>query len=225
MLDHSPTMNYEVIDILFRSRKTLLDHLETQGYVTEPFRKIAHTELDQMVRAGPIAGAPPALQMELERKEDSTETIRKCIVVTTLGKIKQKLKAFTDKLVEPEESGFDATTTEMIVLTFEPIAANFHAMAFECYVKYGARIRYFQCEAIINNPLKHVLVPLHEKIPKDDEAALLQSLYAKKNQFPLIRFHEDPIARMLGILPGEIVKITRPSPTAGKYVTYRVCVP
>ena len=63
-------MNYEVIDILFRSRATLLDHLETQGYNSEPYRKIAHAELDQMVRAGPVAGAPPALQMELERKEE-----------------------------------------------------------------------------------------------------------------------------------------------------------
>jgi DNA-directed RNA polymerase subunit H (RpoH/RPB5) len=211
-------MNYEVIDILFRSRKTLLDHLETQGYVTEPYRKIAHTELDQMVRAGPIAGAPPALQMDL-KKDDQT-----CRVITTLGKIKQKLKAFTEKLIDPEE-GFDAATTELIILTFEPIAANFHSMAFECYVKHNVRIRYFHCEAIINNPLHHVLVPLHEKVPKEEEAALMQSLYAKKSQFPLIRFHEDPIGRMLGILPGDIVKITRSSPTAGKYITYRVCVP
>ena len=218
-------MNYEVIDILFRSRATLLDHLEKHDYITEPYRKVAHAELDQMVRAGPVAGAPPALQMELERKEESKESIRKCIIVTTLGKIKQKLKAFTEKLIDPEETGFDAKTTELIILTFEPIATNFHSMAFECFVKHGVRIRYFQCEAIINNPLNHILVPLHEKVTKEEEAPLLQSLYAKKSQCPLIRFHEDPIARMLGILPGDIVKITRPSPTAGKYITYRVCVP
>ena len=217
-------MNYEVIDILFRSRATLLDHLETQGYNAEPFRKIAHAELDQMVRAGPIAGAPPALQMELEQKEEG-EAIRKCLVVTTLGKIKQKLKAFTEKLIDPEETGFDAATTELIILTFEPIATNFHSMAFECYAKHGVRIRYFQCEAIINNPLKHVLVPLHEKLTKEEEAELLKTRYAKKSQLPLIRFHEDPIARMLGILPGDIVKITRPSPTAGRSIGYRVCVP
>jgi DNA-directed RNA polymerase subunit H (RpoH/RPB5) len=218
-------MNYEVIDILFRSRATLLDHLESQGYNAEPFRKIAHAELDQMVRAGPVAGAPPALQMELERKEESTESIRKCLVITTLGKIKQKLKAFTEKLIDPEETGFDATTTELIILTFEPIATNFHSMAFECYAKHGVRIRYFQCEAIINNPLKHVLVPLHEKLTKDEETELMKTRYAKKSQLPLIRFHEDPIARMLGILPGDIVKITRPSPTAGRSIGYRVCVP
>lgn len=218
-------MNYEVIDILFRSRKTLLDYLEANDYITEPYRKIAHAELDQMVRAGPVAGAPPALQMDLDRKDESTETIRKCTVITTLGKIKQKLKAFTEKLIDPEETGFDGKTTELIIMTFEPIAANFHSMAFECWSKHGVKIRYFQSEALVNNPLHHVLVPLHERVPKEEEGPLLQSLYAKKTQFPLIRFHEDPIARMLGIVPGELVKITRASPTAGKYITYRVCVP
>jgi DNA-directed RNA polymerase I, II, and III subunit RPABC1 len=218
-------MNYEVVDILYRSRKTLLDHLEESGYITEPYRKIAHTELDQMVRAGPVAGAPPALQMDLQRRDDSKETIRKCVVVTTLGRIKAKLKAFTEKLFDPEETDFDPSTTELIVVTFEPIVATFHSMAFECWTKHSVRIRYFQAEALVNNPLKHILVPLHERVPKEEETALLQGLYAKKTQFPLIRFHEDPIARMLGTLPGELLKITRPSPTAGKYITYRVCVP
>jgi DNA-directed RNA polymerase subunit H (RpoH/RPB5) len=229
-------MNYE-IDILFRSRSTLLDHLEKSGYDTQPYRKIAHVELDQMVRAGPVGGAPPALQMELNRKEDSTDAspdassdaspkkIKKCLVVTTLGKIKQKLKAFTEKLIDPEETGFDVNTTELIILTFEPIAANFHTMAFECYSKHGAQVRYFQCEAIINNPLNHILVPLHEKLSKEEEASVLKFYYAKKSQLPLIRFHEDPVARMLGLLPGDIVKITRSSPTAGEYIPYRVCVP
>ena len=41
---------------------------------------------------------------------------------------------------------------------------------------------------------------------------------------PMIRFHEDIIARILGLVPGDIVKITRPSPQSGEYESYRVCV-
>jgi DNA-directed RNA polymerase subunit H (RpoH/RPB5) len=33
------------------------------------------------------------------------------------------------------------------------------------------------------------------------------------------------IARVMGLAPGDIVKITRPSPSAGEYVSYRICVP
>ena len=46
-----------------------------------------------------------------------------------------------------------------------------------------------------------------------------------KLNLPVIRFHEDIIGRILGLIPGSIVKITRPSPSAGEYVLYRVCVP
>ena len=76
------------------------------------------------------------------------------------------------------------------------------------------------------NPLKYYLVPPHEIIPKDEHDALMKSLYdTQKSQFPLIRYHEDPITRVIGATPGDIIKITRPSPSAGEYVVYRVCVP
>ena len=214
-------MQYETIDELYRSRRTLLEHLDEQGYDTAPYMKFSHKEIMEMVKAGPMTGAPPALQMDLVSKDG----LQKCMVVTTLGKIKQKLNPFTSKLVDPEETSFDPSTTELIILTLEPIAPNFHAMAYHFWSNKKTRVRYFQAKAIINNPLKHILVPPHQKVPKEEETALLKQLYAKKSQFPLIRFHEDPIARMLGLLPGDIVKITRPSPTAGVYVFHRVCVP
>jgi len=220
-------MSYEItdqIDTLYRSRITLLDHMETSGYDTTPYRKFSHKELELMIQGGPAGGAPPALTIMLE-KRDETEGIRKCMIVTTLGKIKQKLRTFTLSYIDPAETGFDPTTTELIVVTLEPIAHTFHTEAFYIWNKYATRVRYFQAAAIVNNPLKHVLVPLHSRITKEEETTLLEDLYAKKIQFPLIRFHEDPIARMLGLLPGEIVKITRSSPTAGVYHVYRICAP
>jgi DNA-directed RNA polymerase subunit H (RpoH/RPB5) len=33
------------------------------------------------------------------------------------------------------------------------------------------------------------------------------------------------VARILGLLPGDIVKILRPSPSAGEYISYRICSP
>jgi len=218
-------MSYEItdqVDTLYRSRITLLDHLETSGYDTTPYRKFSHKEIELMIQAGPAGGAPPALTMNLQKRDDPT---RKCMVVTTLGKIKQKLRTFTYSYIESKDTEFDPATTELIIITLEPIAHTFHAEAFDIWNKVKAQVRYFQAAAIINNPLKHVLVPLHERVSKEEETALLTDLYAKKVQFPLIRFHEDPIARMLGLLPGELVKITRPSLTAGVYTTYRICAP
>lgn len=223
-------MNYEIVDVLYRSRITLLEHLAASGYNTTPYSKFSPKEVAEMIKAGPIAGAPPALAMELARAEgeeaEAKTPYSKCIVVYTIGKIKQKLPAFTKKLIDPEESGFDPKTTELIIVTLEPIAPNFHAMAYYCWLNHdNSKVRYFQAASIINNPLKHILVPPHEKVPAEEEAALLKSMYATKAQLPLIRFHEDPIARMLGLVPKDIVKITRPSLTAGECILYRLCVP
>jgi DNA-directed RNA polymerase subunit H (RpoH/RPB5) len=218
-------MNYETIDVLYRSRITLLDHLEQEGYDTQPFRKFSPKEIMEMVKAGPANGAPPALWMELKRKEGSQASHANCFVVYTIGKIKQKLAAFTGKIVDPEEGEFNPEQTELIIVTLEPISANFHALAFQLFVSKKVKVRYFQAAAIVNNPLKHFLVPKHERVPAADEEALLKGMYAKKTQLPIIRFHEDPIARMIGLMPGDVVKITRPSVTAGECIGYRVCLP
>jgi DNA-directed RNA polymerase subunit H (RpoH/RPB5) len=220
-------MNYEIIDVLYRSRLTLLEHLDTCGYNTEPYAKFSPKEITEMVKAGPVAGAPPALSMELRKKADVETPYQKCLVVYTIGKIKQKLLAFTNKIIDPEEGfSFDSARTELIVVTLEPIAPNFHATAFQLWMSdANIKVRFFQAAAIINNPLKHMLVPKHEKVPVDQEEQLLKSLHATKAQLPLIRFHEDPIARILGLVPKDIVKITRPSLTGGEAVLYRLCVP
>lgn len=215
-------MNYETIDILYRSRSTLLDHLEEEGYDATPFRRFSPKEIMEMVKAGPVNGAPPALSMELLRKEGMKSTHPKCKVIYTIGKIKQKILAFVNTVMGDE---FDPESAEILIVTLEPIAPNFHGVAFQMYNTKKVKVRFFQAAAIVNNPLKHFLVPKHERVPSEEEETLLKGMYAKKSQLPIIRFHEDPIARMIGLMPGEIVKITRPSVTSGECIGYRVCVP
>jgi DNA-directed RNA polymerase subunit H (RpoH/RPB5) len=221
------SVNYEIIDSVYRSRITLLEHLEKQGYDTAPYMKFSPKEIQEMVKAGPAAQQiAPALQMELKRKEE--DEVNTCVVIYFMTKIKQKLtgtSSVINKFVNEEETGWPLKSTEFIFMTFEPIAPNFDAAAADAWVNKKIRVRFFQVASCINNPLKHILVPPHEKVPKEQHETLLKEWFAeKKSQFPSIRFHEDPIARWLGLLPGDIVKITRPSPTAGTYVSYRVCV-
>lgn len=75
------------------------------------------------------------------------------------------------------------------------------------------------------NITKHSLVPKHEVIRDKRVIDDLVEMYKLKSkmQFPLI-LKTDPMAKYYGLKSGDIVKITRKSPTAGEYIVYRCCV-
>jgi DNA-directed RNA polymerase subunit H (RpoH/RPB5) len=74
------------------------------------------------------------------------------------------------------------------------------------------------------NPTKHHLVDKHTKLNKDEIKDLMTHYNIKsKTQLPII-LKSDPIARWLGIRPGDIVKIDRYNPNSGLTYYYRACV-
>jgi DNA-directed RNA polymerase subunit H (RpoH/RPB5) len=74
------------------------------------------------------------------------------------------------------------------------------------------------------NILEHVLVPPH-RVMVESEVKKIMTKYNinDKTQFPDIsRF--DPVARVIGLRPGQVCNITRASKTAIETNYYRVCV-
>jgi len=67
---------------------------------------------------------------------------------------------------------------------------------------------------------KHVLVPKHVKLGEREKKELFEKYVADLRDLPRI-FKDDPAIRGLDAKEGDIIKITRKSPTAGEAVFYR----
>ena len=70
---------------------------------------------------------------------------------------------------------------------------------------------------------KHVLVPKHEVLTEEEAEEVLKKYNITKSQLPKILI-SDPMVKKIGAKVGDIIKITRKSPTAGESIFYRVVV-
>ncbi len=77
---------------------------------------------------------------------------------------------------------------------------------------------------LLSKIVEHELVPHAEIVPKEEAKKILKEINATPWQIPWIRA-SDPLVRIIGAKPGDIIRIVRKSPTAGEVVVYRIVVP
>ncbi len=219
--------SFDYIDALYRSRLTLMKLLTLRGYEVSAYNRFSPKEVEAMSPPSIIASAGFMVSHTSDPK-------KKCLVVYNMGKINSRTRVMelilqgsgmSDGETEEHENrlaelGYE--NVEVIVMTNDNITETHKTLAFEEWSRRKLNVSFFNIYQLINNPMEHVLVPKHERITEDEEAEVMK-LVQSKAQLPVIKYHLDPIARCLGLTPGEIVKITRPSPSAGVYVVYRVC--
>lgn len=227
----------QFVEKVFRSRQTLLKILHDRGYDTVGAEKFGPEEIREALAA---TSNGKALEFTVKGREGMvvpTPTVR---VYIFLIRIKQKLPGFITSLEtpigadaedtsrKPDKLGspVDPAQTSVICLLNEPIVPVFTQASVNAWLTRNLRMSFFYMDSFQMNPLDHYLVPPHVIVPKDRHEVLMKSMYiTQKSQFPLIRYHDDPITRVIGAVPGDIVEITRPSPSAGEYVVYRYCTP
>jgi DNA-directed RNA polymerase I, II, and III subunit RPABC1 len=205
--------SFDYIDALYRSRLTLMKILTLRGYEVSAYSRFSPKEIEAMSPV--IASAGFMVSHTSDEK-------RKCVVLYHIGKVGARMdipKILADNNGIQQEN---LEHTEVIIMTNDNLTDSVRKLVMDMWGANKLSVSVFNIYQFINNPMEHVLVPKHERVTADEEAEVMK-LVQSKAQLPVIKFHSDPIARCLGLTPGEIVKITRPSPSAGVYVVYRVC--
>ena len=71
--------------------------------------------------------------------------------------------------------------------------------------------------------LKHRFVPKYIKLNREETQTLLKQFNISLKQLPKMKSN-DPIAKVLELKAGDVVKIIRDSPTSKKSIMYRVII-
>jgi DNA-directed RNA polymerase subunit H (RpoH/RPB5) len=215
-------MDSDTLDLIVRSRPTILEILENRGYNMDAYKRISPEEIYTLA-----ISSQALLKIAAPKKEDSEAPLDRVIVLYWVeGAIKQKLDSEVRKLWDEENpEHYDPEHDELVIILSEPPHDAFHLKAIKEWGAHKARISFFALKNLIFNPARHIMVPPHRKLTADEGKELLSAMNAdSKQRMPHIKFHTDMMARVLGLVPGDLVEITRSSETCGEYTTYRVCV-
>ena len=209
--------NYSYHYKLVESRGIILEMMDARGYDVTPYSRMPPQDLIA------LSADPEALSMILKHRDDET---RRASILYSEKNIKNSLSSVMEKAIVEVTEGRMTPTSEIVYIMTKDLVNkvdSFHEMAAKAWGKAKLRIQFFEINDLVSNPLKHFLQPRFDIIPEEDIEGLLKSLYIRsKAQLPIMKYHVDMAARFMGLLPGMIVKITRPSPNAGFYETYRV---
>ena len=196
----------------FRIRKTVCKMLNARGYL------VAQAELDRDKDSFTEEfGEDPrrdALTLQFDLREDPTQHIfvyfpdEEKVGVKTIKEYAKRMK--------------DEQVNRAIIVVQQSLTPFARQSLLECQAQ-KFYIEQFQEAELLVNITDHVLVPEHILLSDEQKRVLLDRYKVKETQLPRIQMH-DPVARYFGMRRGQVVRIIRPSETAGRYVTYRLCV-
>jgi DNA-directed RNA polymerase subunit H (RpoH/RPB5) len=209
-----------LISSVYKARKTILELMDKQGYNIDDYVNFSINEVNSMKQNN-------QLDMFLEKKtEDSSNIKRKNKIYIRFYLTKMIRPANIQEMIDDLFNLEEILTKEdtLFIIIKDEVNETIINELKHIWEKDGIFIVIENIKRLQFNILNHSLVPEHT-IMNEKEVQEVMKKYNIKNkmEFPDIsRF--DPVARVIGLRPGDICKIIRPSKTAITTEYYRVCI-
>ena len=206
------------INEIFKSRQHIVNFLKKQGFNVADYDSFSIHDVNAMYQAK---------QMDmLFKKEDGS---KKTYVKYHTGKSAQIEKSL--RPVSIYEYIEDLFTLEeilrkeddlIIIINDEPNDTIEKTLR-HIWEQDGFFVNVISMKRLQYNILEHALVPPHTVLSKDDALAIRRkyNIMNDKQMPDISRF--SPVSQLIGIRPGDICRIIRPSKTAIETEFYRIC--
>jgi DNA-directed RNA polymerase subunit H (RpoH/RPB5) len=210
------------IDLIFNSRKTILEMLKDRGYNIDNYSSYSKQEIITLYEKNSIKYTLTSEKGPLDilvENEDGKKLFVKYRLDDKFKKSKvlnqQILSIYNDVLKEDDDliilyNKRDTFKNHMKDSNIEIIEDYF-------YQTYKHFVQIFGLENFLINITHHVITQKFEKINDSDKEKLLKQYHIKEENLPTIR-RDDPPVKYYGYRPGDITRINR---TNG-YTTYRL---
>lgn len=216
----------ELADILIRSRYTILEILEDRGYDTTAYKNISPEQIVSMSESADGR----LLDIIVPRKSgpgpasSDRAVVAYFIHIPIVNRLEGKfLRDLYDS--PPDSTGASKINLadEVIVIYNEPTRDVFDKVALNHWKTQKARVTFFHIKQVVVHFGRHELVSPHRKLSDEEKVALMdEKCVRERSQLPAIK-HSEMQAKLLGLVPGDIVEILRPSPSAGVAPYWRMC--
>ena len=195
---------------IFKSRNTILELLRRQGFDISQYEEQSMAEVHSMFQAK---------QMDMLLENSNKKTYVKYHLAKTLRTV--NIYEYIDDLFNLEQI-LSKNDDFIIIIKDEPNEPLIKELK-NIWEKDNIFITVFNIERLQFNVLENYLVPSH-RILTSEESEDIRKKYniIDDKQFPDIsRF--SPVAMAIGIRPGQLCEIIRPSKTAINTIFYRIC--
>jgi len=208
-----------LISSIYKSKKTILQLMEKQGYNIAEYTNFSINEINTMFQHKQLD-----MLLTKDKEDPNTKRKNKLYILYYLGKAlrPQNIHEIVDDLFNMEEILTKEDT--LMIVTKDEMNETTKELLKHIWEQEGLLIINQCIKRLQYNILEHSIVPPH-RVLSNDEVFAIKNRYniLDDSQFPDIsRF--DPVAQVIGIRPGQVCEIIRPSKTAITGLYYRICV-